>query len=38
MSKGVFCEMFKGCVVDAYLKIRYLEIFGELKDLLLDLL
>jgi hypothetical protein len=38
VSKGVFSEMFHGYVVDTQCKLRYLKIFGELKDLLFDLL
>ncbi len=38
VSKGVFYEMFDGYVVDTQCKLRYSKIFGELKDLLFDLL
>jgi len=38
VSKGVYYEMFNGYVVDTQCKLRYLKSFGELKDLLFDLL
>ncbi len=36
--KGVFYEMFDGYVVDTQCKLRYSKIFGELKDLLFEVL
>jgi len=38
VSKGVFYEMFDGYVVDTQCKLRYSKIFGELKDLLFEVL
>jgi hypothetical protein len=38
VSKGAFYETFNGYVFDTQYKLRYLKIFGEMKDLLFDLL
>jgi hypothetical protein len=36
--KGVFYETFDGYVIDTQNKFRYSKIFGELKDILFDIL